>query len=374
MKKFYFIAGLALATLAAVYLVSPSSNSKTALTSGGTTQGASGEPGSGSLNTSSSSGDLNELSGSNSPEQGEAQNDAQASKPANEVYTSAEDALNAVKNGASNYDDTILEQFTLVGQDCAWCDNFYKSMKDLVTSPSTSNDEKSYFAEILAISGRVDNVNSLLQAIESAPSSDVSEIYSEALEMTIGKDDVVKFLGSKLNTNNNTLKESIVAAISNQGSPLAIDTLYKQSRDSGNPDGFYSQGTGLGEVIPDQDSFPQLKSFMDKKDDYSHLAVKSLLNAGYDGLKVVAESLQNSKDSENDKKILKDAADHVSYDEETEKYIKDLAEKSSNPALTDFAKSVQASFASNEASDPFPAGQEGGQTSSADSASVEEEE
>ena len=34
----------------------------------------------------------------------------------------------------------MLEQFTNVGEDCTWCDAFYKSTKDLTSAPETSKE------------------------------------------------------------------------------------------------------------------------------------------------------------------------------------------------------------------------------------------
>lgn len=267
-------------------------------------------------------------------------------RPATEVYRNADEALAAVKGGAGNYDDIVLEQFTDLGPDCNWCDQFYKSVKDLMNNADTPPDQKSYYAELLAISGRVDNVSTLVDSIENGQAGQDPQIMMEALELTVGKDDVVNYLGGKLGSSQNTaLKESIVAAISNQGSPLAINTLYKNAVETSNPDGYYSEGTGLGEVIPDESSFGVLKEIINKKDDYSHLAVKSLLNAGSEGLKSLFDTLSTSTNVEQDRKILKDAVDHINFDEDSEKFLKDIAQKSQNPALVELANATLQSFA-----------------------------
>ena len=94
----------------------------------------------------------------------------------------------------SKENDLILDQFTEPGQNCTWCNDFYGQLRDLIFSPDTKADQKSYFAEILAISGRVENVKTLVDAITSAKSQDEADSFAEALELTIGKDDVVKIL------------------------------------------------------------------------------------------------------------------------------------------------------------------------------------
>jgi hypothetical protein len=267
-------------------------------------------------------------------------------RPATEVYKSAEEALEAVKKGSLDYDDLVLEQFTSLG-DCKWCDGFYKSLQEQMLSPTSTPDQQSYFAELLAVSGRVDNVKTLVESIKNAPSQAVADAYSEALELASGKDDVVTYLGNELESSpNDNLKEALIAAVTNQGSRLAASILYKQAVESGSPDGYYSLGIGLGELIPDEDAIPYLQDVMLKRDQYSHLAVKSLLNGGIDGLRMVFDALTNSKDPEFDRQMLKDAVDHVNYDPDVEVYLKKIATSSKQPVASEFAKQIIDDFGS----------------------------
>lgn len=282
--------------------------------------------------------------------------DEEEAKPASEVYKSASEAIEAVKKGAVDYDDILLEQFTTPGADCTWCPDFYKQVKDLLGSPDVKNDQKSYYAEILAISGRIDNVSSLIDSYKNATKPEDKELFSEAIELITGKDDMVQYLGKQLSTDNSDLKESIVAAITNQGSPLAIDTLYKAAVDSGDPDGYYAQGIGLGEVIPDDESLPKLQEMVQKRDQYSHLAVKSLLNSGIGGLRIVMDILATSSDPEADKRMLKDAKDHVNYEEEIETYLKQLSETSKSSLVKDFSKEILDDFNSQQEEDDATTG------------------
>jgi hypothetical protein len=262
-------------------------------------------------------------------------------KPATELYQSAEEALDAVKKAATDYDDLVLEQFVQLGPNCSWCDSFYSSVKDLMISAAKDSDEKSYFAELLAVSGRPENVQTILDELNKSESKDGNadfDLYLDALEMTIGNDDVVKLLSENLGSQNGDVKESVIAAITNQGSPYAIDTLYQHTISSGVQDGYYDKGIGLAEVIPSKESFPLLLEMAGKKDDYSHLAVKSLLNSGVDGLQAVYDMLNNSNNPEKDKVLLQGASDHVPYDEETENFLRDVVSKSPNSQLSEFAK------------------------------------
>ena len=272
-------------------------------------------------------------------------------RSAAERYQTADEALKAVKDGAADYNDLILDQFTEPGDNCTWCPAFYSSLRDLIHSPETKTDQRSYFAEILAISGRLDNVKTLVEAIGSAKNQEDADLYAEALELTVGKDDVVKYLGEQLNQQNDTLKEASVAAITNQGTKLAVEELYNHTLEKGDPDGYYSMGIGLGEVVPDEQAQPYLQELAMKQDAYSHLAVKALLNAGLDGVKMVMDVVSSAKNTEQVNDLLKGAKDHVSYDEEVVGYLKQVAESGKSPNAVKFAKDVLSDFeqAQNEA-------------------------
>lgn len=277
--------------------------------------------------------------------------DAADVKPATELYKSAAEAFEAVQKGSVDYDDLVLEQFAELGEDCGWCPEFYQQVKDAMLSPEASQDQKSYYAEVLAMSGRVDNVGSLVDAVQNAPNQETAEVFAEALEVTAGDDQTVRYLGEQLSTDNPLLKESIIAAITNHGSRLAVETLYRKTVEGGDPDGFYSLGIGLGEVIPDEESLPLLTELASKRDSYSNLAVKALLNYGPEGLKIVNDILTNSKDAEVNRQLLQDAEDHVNYDEQTEKALKEIAENSKSPDYAKFAQDRLAEFATEEKDD-----------------------
>ena len=273
-------------------------------------------------------------------------------KPAAEVYKSAEEAVDAVKKAALSYDDIVLEQFTEPGEECTWCDKFYPAIREMMLSTDATADQRSYYAELLAVSGKVDSVMALVDAIKSAPNQDSADIYAEALELAVGKDDVIKALSSELKTGNETLKEAVIGAITNQGSRLAVETLYKATVEGGDPDGFYSIGLGLGELVPEEDAYSFLQESVTKRDQYSHLAVKSLLNSGLPGVKIVFESLTGAKDSEFDRQMLKDARDHVIYDEETKTFLDTVVKSSRDPAAVEFAQQVLQDFKDEEADSP----------------------
>lgn len=302
--------------------------------------------------------------GETGPDVEDALDEMQDIKPAAIAYKDANEALEAIKKGSVDYDDTILEQFTQPGEDCTWCPEMYKSIKDMLKSSEYKNEQKSFYAEILAISGKVENIESIVDGFKAAGSPEEKEVYSSALELTTGKDDVVQYLGTQLKTENSELKESVVAAVTNQGSPLALDTLYKHTVENGDPDGYYSMGVGIGEMILDPSALSKAQELAQKRDAYSPLLVKALLNSGIDGLRIVMDILGNSTDVESNKRLLKDAVDHVSYDDQIEAYLKEQA-NSSNPSVSGFAKQTLDDFSNQEDNTEE---EEGGQSSASTTA------
>lgn len=272
------------------------------------------------------------------------------SKPASQLYKTAEEALAAARSGAKEYDDLVLEQFSNLGEDCTWCPAFYSSLKDIVFAPETSKEERSYLAEMLASSGRMENIQALVDGIKNSTDPNMTDALAAALELTLAKnrDDIVNYLGSQLTSNNDRLKEAAVAAITNQGSELAAKILYDHTVETGDPNGYYSLGMGLGEFVPDENTMPYLSELASKRDAYSHLAVKSLLNAGLPGLKMVFNILKTSPDSDFDRKMLDGAVDHVSFEDGVEEYIQREIAASPKPVVKEFGEQILKELAGAE--------------------------
>lgn len=254
-------------------------------------------------------------------------------KPATDVYSSSEEALAAALKGAKDYDDSILEQFTLPDPNCSWCPEFYSSVRDLAMNQNTPQEQRAYLAELLAISGRPDNVQSLIDAVKNAPSNDAADLYAEALELSLGKDDVVQILGEQMNAQNETLREASVAAVTNQGTKLAAELLVKDLKEKGDPDAHYAHGIGIGEAIPDEEAIPVYQELVRERIPGSHLGVKALLNAGLPGLRVLFDELENSPNPEADIAMLKDAPDHVNIDDESIELANQKLAENRNPAV-----------------------------------------
>ncbi|MCB0338775.1 MAG: HEAT repeat domain-containing protein [Bdellovibrionales bacterium] len=270
---------------------------------------------------------------------------------ASEKYTSSDEAIAALKAGAKDYDDLTLQHFVELG-DCAWCNDLYNSLQTLVKE-TTDEDEMGYYAEALAVSGKPENIAFLVQGIQSETNEDRKDILAEALELTVGGEDVVNYLIGFTSDNDELLRESAVAAISNQGSLLAAQHLYELAVKNNDPDGYYSLGIGLGEMIPDEEAFGFLQESLMKRDAYAHLAAKALINAGLPGLAITIDVLSNVQNEKLEQDILDGAFDHVAYDEETEAYLTKLQEQSKIPYIKDWASKVLKDFSLDEDDEDF---------------------
>jgi hypothetical protein len=277
----------------------------------------------------------------NAPTTGNDEEPEEHIKPAPEAYASADEALAAVLKGAKDYDDSILEQFTLPDPNCSWCAEFYTSVRDLANNQNTPQEQRAYLAELLAISGRTDNVQALIDAVKNAPSNDTADLYAEALELSLGREDVVTLLGEQMGSVNDTLREASVAAVTNQGTKLSAELLIKDAKEKGDPDLYYAQGIGIGEVIPDEEAIPVYQEFVRERLPGSHLGVKALLNAGLPGAQAVFDELENSPNPEADKTLLKDAADHINIDDEMVALADRKLAENNNPNSVELARIIR---------------------------------
>jgi hypothetical protein len=271
----------------------------------------------------------------------EAAADGEVLKSAADSYRSAEEALNALLKGAKEYDDSILEQFTQPGPDCTWCAELYSNVRAMVIDPATSPEQKSYLAEILAISGRTENVQALLDGISSASSKEEADLFAEALELTLGGEDVTALLGQSLASQNEQLRESSVAALTNQGTRQAAEILIKEVLQRGDPDGYYSRGVGPGEFIPNEEAIPPFQELVQRRDEYSHLGVKALINSGLGGLRLVFDELENTPNLDTARAMLKDAPAHVNYEDGLREVVDGVIQRNRNPVAVQFAQDVK---------------------------------
>jgi hypothetical protein len=262
-------------------------------------------------------------------------------KPAPQAYASSDEALAAVLKGAKDYDDSILEQFTLPDPNCSWCSEFYTSVRDLAMNQNTPQEQRAYLAELLAISGRPENVQALIESVKNAPSNDAADLYAEALELSLGREDIVVLLGEQMTATNDTLREASVAAVTNQGTKQAAELLIKDAKERGDPDLYYAQGIGIGEVIPDEEAIPAYQEFVRERLPSSHLGVKALLNAGLPGVQAVFDELENSPNPDADTALLKDVGDHINIDDEIIALADRKLAENNNPRSVELARMIR---------------------------------
>ena len=274
------------------------------------------------------------------PSDGATEEEEEQIKPAADAYPSAEDALAAVLKGSKDYDDSILEQFTTPDQSCSWCPEFYASVRDLATNANTPQEQRSYLAEILAISGRLENVQLLTEAIKNAPSNDAKDLYAEALELSMGKDDVAQFLGEQMSATDDTLREASVAAITNQGTKTAAELLINNLREKGDTHGYYALGMGLGEFIPDEDAIPVVQDYVHSRGPDADQGVKALLNAGLPGVRAVFDELERSTNPEADVPLIKGALDHINMEDGLVDLANEVISRDQNPTAVTLARKI----------------------------------
>ena len=181
----------------------------------------------------------------------------------------------------------------------------------------------------------------MIDAVKGAPTNEAADLYGEALELAMGKDDVVTLLGEQMSATNDTLRESSVAALTNQGTRLAAELLVKDLKEKGDPDTYYSQGIGPGEFIPDEDAIPVFQELVRERGVGAGVGVKALLNAGLPGVRVVFDELENSSTVAADAALLRGAEDHVNFEDGLIPLADEVIARNRNPNAVKFATDIK---------------------------------
>jgi hypothetical protein len=326
MNSKVIVGGLIVILLGALWVIQPSKNSQTSSTD---------------EQTSESTQDTQSLprnpleAGSTSEGTTEIQDDF---KPASQKYNNAAQALEAVRKAAVDYDDILIDEFSNL-KECDWCEEFYGELSKILNDQALGIDERAYYAEIMAVSGNLENIKTLVSSLESATQTEDKEMFGEALEMAMGGDDMVDYLAAYLTSENSTLRESVVSALSNQGTRLAAETLYNDLINGGGAThDYYAQGTGIAEMVPDETTIPYLHDLLIQRAPKSDAVVKALINSGIDGLTAVFDALSTEKDNAKGKEYLKNAIDHVITDEQVVDFLTKASQNQSYPEfLKEFA-------------------------------------
>lgn len=268
----------------------------------------------------------------------------QPQQPATKIYKSAEEAFNAVKEAAKKYDIEVLERFSLL-EGCAWCEEFYEMVRKELVKENLSEEEKAYLCELLTSSGNPSDIDYLIELYESSTSDSDKEIYLRSLEMTVANDKVLDKLFEKYNEkkDNQALRDSIVAALTVQGSAKSIEYLYSIAEAQDNPLSDVEKALGLSEAIPSDEALGFLEDKLQKGDGKLDFVISAaILNNGVQGLKLFMDLLQSpvaQRLSNHFEKLV----DHVPYDEEIKSYLNYVKEKGSDSQKV-FANKVLSAF------------------------------
>lgn len=268
----------------------------------------------------------------------------QPQQPATKIYKSAEEAFNAVKEAAKKYDIEVLERFSLL-ESCAWCEEFYEMVRKELVKENLSEEEKAYLCELLTSSGNPLDIDYLIELYESSTSDSDKEIFLRSLEMTVANDKVLDKLFEKYNEkkDNPALRDSIVAALTVQGSSKAIEYLYSIAEAQDNPLSDAEKALGLSEAIPSDEALGFLEDKLQKGDGKLDFVISAaILNNGLQGLKLFVDLLQSpvaQRLSNHFEKLV----DHVPYDEEIKSYLNYVKEKGSDSQKV-FANKVLSAF------------------------------
>jgi hypothetical protein len=109
----------------------------------------------------------------------------------------------------------------------------------------------------------------------------------------------------------------------------------------GDPDGYYASGIGIGEFIPSEEAVPLFQEMVQKRDEYSHLAVKALINSGLSGLRIVFDEIENTPSPEVARTMLKDATDHVNFEEGLLELADSVIARGGNSEGVKFAQEIK---------------------------------
>jgi hypothetical protein len=101
-------------------------------------------------------------------------------------------------------------------------------------------------------------------------------------------------------------------------------------------------------MTPEPEAFPFLEDLVRKQDQYSHLALKALLNGGADGVGAAMSLLAEIPGSVANRALIMGAVDHIPMYGPTLKYIESLT-SSPNPTIKELARDVVREYQSRQA-------------------------
>jgi hypothetical protein len=275
-------------------------------------------------------------------------NSVSGAAPKASVDTVTHQAVALLRQAAESNDKEIYKQIGALPKGCRGCAEFFEQTRGILADKGLPYDQRLFFAGALAASGAPSNQSFLLGEIRKAANDPAgADVSAAALARQLERqqqggpisDEVIDELSNDLSEENPYLRDAALSILTRQGSLQAAQSLYSYTIENQDRDGFYRQGMGLGHITPSQEAFPFLRDLVRRRDQYSHLAVKALLNAGQDGISEVISLLSEVEGAKPDKGLLQNAVDHVPVYGAALRQMDNLR-GSANPTVRELAQQV----------------------------------
>ncbi|NDC39113.1 MAG: hypothetical protein EBZ48_13885 [Proteobacteria bacterium] len=273
------------------------------------------------------------------------------------IQDNARQAVEVLKEGARTGNKTLLKEIASLPKNCPGCSEFFLKTREAFSASDLSTDERIYLSSALAASGRADNQEFLYDQVRRAaadPSAAAVPPATLARQLERNQQggplagDVVDQVTNDLSSENPYLRDAAISLLTRQHSLQAAQSLYEYTVNNAARDGFYREGMGLGLMTPDPEAFPYLQDLVRKQDQYSHLALKALLNAGPNGITQAVSLLQEMQSSGPNRALIQGAVDHIPMYGPSLTYMKGL-QGSANPTVAELAQEVVREYNSRQA-------------------------
>lgn len=270
---------------------------------------------------------------------------------------SAHSAVEVLRAGAQTGDKALLTEIAGLPKNCPGCAAFFSQVRDTYSRDGLTTDERIYLSSALAASGRAENQEFLYdQFRRAAADPTVALVPPATLARQLERNqqggplagDVVDQVANDLQSENPYIRDAAISLLTRQHSLQAAQSLYEYTVNSSDRDGFYRQGMGLGLMTPEPDAFPYLDDLVRKQDQYSHLALKALLNAGSEGISRAVSILQDLQSPDPNRTLIQGAVDHIPMYGPSLALMRSL-QGSSNPTVAELAQEVVREHDSREA-------------------------
>jgi hypothetical protein len=228
------------------------------------------------------------------------------------IYSTAEQALPFVEEFLSTGLTETLAEFTGIQGDCSWCAELFQQLGDMIADTSTPEEERFRAAMLLSGTARVEAAEVLIEKAEQDPTFGVRTVLFESLARVPPTPEIIALYNQKLQDNDaEKIREALVAALGFGRSLEAAQALYRDITLHNDTDGFARDRIGLAYFNADASALPYIRSLVDKRDEFSALAFRSLLNSGEQGMQIALEILEANPNDSFFAEIVQDAPKYV---------------------------------------------------------------